>query len=362
MSVSEKTAGHDPERSFHKKAANALQVLLILVLIALTICMMREVQNIQGDARVVNYAGILRGATQRAVKLEVVQQGDDELIDYLDDIFSGLLHGGGKYELTKLDDADYQEKLQTQYENWRLLKDEIEAVREKGYEQTDIIPMSEAYFHLADLTVGAAETYSQRCATRVRVLERALAVVMAAIILLLIHQSVQEVVLRRRNLELRKKAYIDLHTGLPNKSRCEELLMDRAPISEPTAVAVFDLNGLKQVNDTLGHLAGDTLIANFANVLRTSIPEQHFVGRYGGDEFLAILHDVDREDVDQILSSIREHVTDYNASGKKLRIEFACGCSLSSDFGESTLKILLEQADRKMYVNKKAMKAHAGQA
>ena len=47
------------------------------------------------------------------VKLEVVDEGNDELIQYLDDIFSGLMHGGGKYNLTHLEDTDYNAKTES---------------------------------------------------------------------------------------------------------------------------------------------------------------------------------------------------------------------------------------------------------
>lgn len=341
----------------HSHLSRILQVVLSLFMIVLTILMMAQVHNIQGDARVVNYAGILRGATQRVVKLEIAEQPNDELIDYLDTIFDGLLHGGGKYQLTRISDPDYQDKLTRQYDYWQQLEQEITQVREKGYAQTNIISMSETYFQLADDTVSAAERYSQNAATNIRYLEILLSIVMGALILLLIQQSVTEMLLRRRNHELNHKAYTDLHTGLPNKSRCEELLMNREQPPVETTVMVFDLNSLKQVNDTLGHLAGDTLISNFASILRTSIPEQYFVGRYGGDEFLAVLPRVGREQAEEILTHIRQTAAFYNASGRKLHIEFACGYSVSTDFGECNLKILFEQADRRMYEQKNAMKA-----
>lgn len=61
-----------------------------------------------------------------------------------------------------------------------------------------------------------------------------------------------------------QKAYIDLHTGLPNKSKCEELFHNVEFIKTPTACIVFDMNNLKRVNDSLGHSIGDQLILNFA--------------------------------------------------------------------------------------------------
>ena len=84
---------------------------------------------------------------------------------------------------------------------------------------TDIISMSEEYFYLADQTVGAAEDYSQECAMKISRIEKIMTVVMVLIVIMLIKQSVDEIMLMKNNKELAKKAYIDLHTGLPNKSR-----------------------------------------------------------------------------------------------------------------------------------------------
>ena len=248
-------AGNLITDNIRKRFMRGAQAALILLMIVLTAGMMLQIRSLQGNARVVNYAGILRGATQRLVKLEIVVSIDMVLI-----LFS------------------------------------------------------------------------------------------------LISQSINEVRLRRSNRELRHKAYIDLHTALPNKSRCEELLLDRTPVTAQTTLAVFDLNGLKQVNDHLGHLAGDALIENFASILRTSIPEQYFVGRYGGDEFLAILPGVGREQMEQYLERLRSTTAYYNSTGKQLHIEFACGYSVSTDFKECNLKILFEKADRRMYEQKNEMK------
>ena len=186
------------------------QGILLIVLITLTIFMMSDVKKIQGNARVINYAGIIRGATQREIKLEISGNENDVLIKYLDDIFYGLTNGGGKYQLTTLNDQHYQKKLTELHTSWLSLKDEISLVREKGYQQTNIIKMSEEYFYLADETVTAAEDYSQKCATRLDQIEKALIFVIALVILMMIKESVSAVVLMKKNRELNKKAYIDL--------------------------------------------------------------------------------------------------------------------------------------------------------
>lgn len=333
-----------------------IETSLILILIVLIVFMMIDVEKLQGNARVINYAGIVRGATQRLVKMEIAGEPQDDLIDYLDDIYSGLMHGGGQYNLTRLDDKKYLDKLQELHEYWGDLKEEIQLVRKNGYEKTDIISMSETYFQMADETVSAAEDYSQTYATRISILEKVTVVDIVMIILILIKESLEALSLMKNNGELKKKAYIDLHTGLPNKSRCEELLTNHENLANPTAIAIFDLNGLKQVNDTLGHVAGDGLILNFANIIRTSIPEQYFVGRYGGDEFIAIFNGIDEEAVREILNTVQQSVDRYNTFGKQTHMEYAVGYAISTAYRESNLKILLEKADKKMYQRKAAMK------
>ena len=88
-----------------------IQGLLMIVLIILTTFMMVDVNKIQENERVINYAGIIRGATQREIKLEISGNVNNSLIRYLDDIFDGVIHDGGKYQLTKIDDQKYQNKL-----------------------------------------------------------------------------------------------------------------------------------------------------------------------------------------------------------------------------------------------------------
>lgn len=75
---------------------------------------MVQITRLQGTAHMINYAGLVRGATQRMVKLEITGSRSDELIKYLDDILSGLIYQDGHYDLVKLHDKEYQDKLQVQ--------------------------------------------------------------------------------------------------------------------------------------------------------------------------------------------------------------------------------------------------------
>ena len=113
-----------------------MQSVLIIFIVILVVMMMIQIDHLRGTARVINYAGLVRGATQREIKLEITGTQNDELIQYLDDIISGLRYQDGHYDLIRLKDETYREKLDVQSAYWEQLKEEIADVRQKGYENT----------------------------------------------------------------------------------------------------------------------------------------------------------------------------------------------------------------------------------
>jgi len=338
------------------KVQTVAKSVLILLLVVLVGLMMLQIERLQGTARVINYAGLVRGATQREMKLEITGNENDQLIQYLDDILSGLKYADGHYDLIRLDDDNYQQKLDVQIALWQNLKAEIKKVRQKGWEETDIVALSEEYFALADETVAAAEDYSEHIAVRIRVLEIASAADMAVLVLILMMQTVSALRIMKQNRDLQQKAYLDLHTGLPNKSKCEEILHDPDFVQEPLACVMFDLNNLKKVNDTLGHTEGDRLILNFARILRQNIPQEDFVGRYGGDEFIAIVHHASQNGMKQMVKDLQSEVDRFNEDEENVKISFAYGWALSADYAHCTLRMLFDKADRHMYENKQRSK------
>ena len=342
----------------HIKTINTvIESCLIVILIVLVAIMMVLIGKLQGTARVINYTGLVRGATQREVKLEITGNPNDELINYLDGILEDLKYKDGDYNLIKLDNNDYEKKLDTQIAFWILLKDEIYKVREYGYENTDIVNLSEEYFQLADQTVSAAEKYSERIACNIRLFEIFTAIDMIIIIIFIINHFINAIVITKKNKQLEKQAFLDLHTGLPNKSKCEEIFRTSQFITDSTACIMFDLNNLKKVNDILGHSVGDQLILNFARLLRNAVPSNDFVGRYGGDEFIAVIYNTTKDEVTDILRQLDKEISEFNELGKAFKISYAHGCAFSSDYENCTLRTLFDKADKNMYNNKQAEKA-----
>ena len=345
----------EKEEQSYKKSKNIVGIIqscLILILIVLIIFIMVDISRLQGTARVINYAGLVRGATQREVKLEITENQNDELIKYLDDILNDLKYQNGQYNLVDLQDKEYHDKLQILSDYWEELKKEIKAVREVGYQNTDIVKMSEIYFKMADETVSAAESYSERIAIKIRTLELLSVFDMLGLVILIIIQTLAAMKMSVLNKLLEQRAYTDAHTGLPNKDACEVFLKNKETVAKHTACIMFDLNNLKIINDS----KGDQLILNFARLLRNVIPKEDFVGRYGGDEFMVVIYNTSKTEIEDILMQLSREKDSLNSRGNDMPIDYACGWAISDADGECTIQMLLDKADYYMYENKQSRK------
>ncbi len=148
-----------------------------------------------------------------------------------------------------------------------------------------------------------------------------------------------------------KMAYIDSQTGLMNKNRFIEVMNDYAGIK--IGIIMLDINSLKSVNDKFGHNAGDILIYNFSNILRSSVPPNNTICRWGGDEFTVVLLNTDKAVVDKILKKISISVDEYNKSTTEDgKISYSAGYALSDDYPKLTNMELLKIADSMMYKDK----------
>lgn len=126
----------------------------------ISIVALMSMLHMQGNARVINYAGIVRGATQRLVKQEMSGFPNDVLIQQLDGIVSELSTGKGENDLNALPDEAFQALIGQMQQTWEALKDEIGQVRQ-GQPSQRLYALSESYFELANRAVSAAEQYSE---------------------------------------------------------------------------------------------------------------------------------------------------------------------------------------------------------
>ena len=119
---------------------------------------------------------------------------------------------------------------------------------------------------------------------------------------------------------------------------------------EPFAVTIFDVNGLKQVNDTLGHRAGDEWIRSACGII-CEVFDHSPVFRIGGDEFVIIAQDGDYERIDELVEKIAVINRQNAAEGK---VVVACG--MAKFDGDRNVAAVFERADKEMYENKRKLK------
>lgn len=151
---------------------------MCLALIFMGVFSFLAVDRLQGNAKVINYAGVVRGATQRLVKEELQGYPNDELIARLDRIIEELLTGEGELGLIRMEDVGFQSLMSQQKKVWQEIKEEIENVRQ-GANKKQLYRLSESYFELADRTVTAAELYSE---SNVRMVEKGFVILTGFII------------------------------------------------------------------------------------------------------------------------------------------------------------------------------------
>ena len=343
----------------NKKISNVVQAaigVLAVVLAALIVWMMVLVSGIQGTARVVNYAGLVRGETQRLVKMEIAGQAEDGMMESVESFINGLRFGDDELTLVRLGDKSFQTKMEELASCFESLKQEIYLVREKGFEKTDIIDKSEKFFDICDEATGLAETYSQKRASSLAVLERYITADIVVLMLLIGYEFIKALHYTAMNHALQKKVYMDEATGLPNKNKCEELLSAPEMITMPVGVCSFDLNNLRRINNSMGHEKGDAYIRIFAELVREAVPVHYFVGRAGGDEFIAIMDGADKEEMQRCLQLIRDRVDAYNAANPDFPVSYAVGISVSDENENYTMRDLYILADKNMYINKNHVK------
>ena len=150
-------------------------------------------------------------------------------------------------------------------------------------------------------------------------------------------------------------AYMSLHdrlTGLYNRVYFEEEIQ-RLNYSRlyPISIISADIDGLKLINDTMGHSTGDDLLRSFAEILKANMRSSDVVSRFGGDEFAAILVSTDRPTAERVIERIRKAVARYNESRSGPFLSFSMGVATSNN-GESSLLDCLKLADDLMYRDK----------
>mgnify|MGYP001559244618 CR=1 FL=1 len=155
--------------------------------------------------------------------------------------------------------------------------------------------------------------------------------------------------LEARNSELERLIRIDPFTGLSNRTGfmdgLEKELSRAARDNAPVAVLMLDGNGIKAINDTHGHLAGDAAILHIADALRACLRSADTAARFGGDEFAAVLHRADKASAQRVAQRILEYLRTHPLSWGNESLTVTVGIGGAVGSGASTAIELLTRAD-----------------
>ncbi|MEX2466746.1 MAG: sensor domain-containing diguanylate cyclase [Gemmatimonadota bacterium] len=165
---------------------------------------------------------------------------------------------------------------------------------------------------------------------------------------------------------LRALSLTDPLTALPNRRRLQlhlEQEVAAARRGRPLTVVIFDIDDFKRVNDTQGHVTGDDILRAFAEVLVDENRAMNLVGRYGGDEFVSVLSDSDREGARQYIGRVQSRVARDPAMAP-YHISVSMGVAAFDPDEMRSVDDLLRAADDDMYrvkaERRKAARAGSG--
>lgn len=151
---------------------------------------------------------------------------------------------------------------------------------------------------------------------------------------------------------LEEAALTDSMTGVLNRGGIERVYDSLTETKKNFYVIVCDLNGTKVINDTYGHMEGDSYIYNTTKIIREIIGSNGYVARIGGDEFVILLENLNIDEVEELSFNIKKLVNEIHLDENT---GISIGHSVFPNDGQALWE-LINVADKKMYEDKKMTK------
>lgn len=158
------------------------------------------------------------------------------------------------------------------------------------------------------------------------------------------------------NVVLLEKTRKDEMTGIHNHRAIVEFLNDQTAVSiqtkKPLSIAMIDIDDFKKVNDQYGHVVGDEVLRQTAQIIADSVRETDMVGRYGGEEYLVVFSQTKKSDSEKVMRRILTKIREFHYE-QGFHVTVSAGIS---QYHNETLSEFVARADNCMYEAKKAGK------
>ncbi len=155
---------------------------------------------------------------------------------------------------------------------------------------------------------------------------------------------------KEHNRQIEYLSYHDALTGLYNRHYLEEAIARlEGPEHLPVAVIIADVNGLKITNDVFGHKAGDALLKNVADLMKSHCKAEAVAARWGGDEFMILMPGTSLETAERVIREIKDTPIFIEGSSLTLSLSLGCACK---DREEGSIRAAMLQGEKNMYQQK----------
>ena len=153
--------------------------------------------------------------------------------------------------------------------------------------------------------------------------------------------------------EQRRIALTDSLTQLPNREaynrRASEELSRWQRYERPLCLAVCDIDFFKKVNDNYGHVAGDEVLKDIASMLRSRLRENDFVARFGGEEFVVLLPETEKQQALQVMEAVREAIEEHSFCWQEEQLDITVSIGIANFKGKDNLESAFTRADKALY-------------
>jgi diguanylate cyclase (GGDEF)-like protein len=334
-----------------KRSTQLTFVALIIVFIAISnaLFVFLVIERIKNDARVLNYAGIVRGSIQRISKLELSGVKADKYISDVNTILEDFnRHGNGMDILIR--SKKYMELERELGKEWKLLQEKIQELRENNYpgNRAQVFEISEKCWTIANALVFEAQSISEGKLFFLRFVFIISGVNIAVVILI--------IVLIRRHVrnKLEYLASYDHLTGVLNRYSFNVILRQEMKVltrrQSSLSLLLLDIDHFKRINDKFGHDSGDYVLRKLAELISGSMRSGDAFFRIGGEEFAVVAVETKIEQAKVLAEKMRNLINSYRFD-KVGKVSISIGIAAYRE--NETMEILTKRADNALYMAKK---------
>lgn len=327
-------------------------LIIIFIVISNALFIFLVIERIKNDAKIINYAGIVRGSIQRISRLELSGVKADKYISDINTILEDFDNHGKGLDIF-IRSRKYMELEQELKKEWKLLQEKIHELRKNNYpeDRARVFEISEKCWTIANALVFEAQSISEGKLVFLRFVFIISGVNIAAVILI--------IVLIRRHVrnKLEYLASYDHLTGILNRYSFNVILRQEMKLLKRRhsllSLLLFDIDHFKRINDKFGHDAGDYVLKKLTELISDSMRNGDAFFRIGGEEFAVIAVETKIEQAKILAEKMRNTVNSYDFD-KAGKVSISIGIA---EYRENeTMEILIKRADNALYDAKKSGK------